>query len=114
MSDWLFPDLYHAKVQPFPTAPYATGSATSKAGADAVQGSLQRRCAELLNVYLEHGPLTDLEAAHYLGWERTSVIPRRHQLVRRGQVQKCGTRKNPRSGVENDVYGLKYGWAAKA
>lgn len=90
-----------------PRAPYATGSATSKAGAEAVKGILTRQCEQLLRAYREHGLLTDWEMAQRLGWERTTVIPRRHTLVRLGQVQKVGTRKNPDSGIANDVYGVK-------
>jgi len=108
-------DLFAPAVRPVSEgwqAPHAKGSATSKAGAEAVQSKLSRQCAELLDLYITAGPLTDWEAAKRLGWERTTVIPRRHTLIRRKQVEKLGTRENPDSGIQNDVYGLSYGWAA--
>ena len=93
------------------TAPYAKGSDTSKAGAEAVKADLSRQCQELLELYREHGPLTDWEAHKLLRWERTTVTARRHGLKTR--VEKLGTRVNPDSGIRNDVFGLSYGWAAK-
>jgi hypothetical protein len=105
------PDVRPVSESPTFSAPYAKGSETSKAGAEAVKADLSRQCQELLELYVTHGPLTDHEAAQLLAWERTTVIPRRHTLMRRQQVEKLGTRENPDSGIQNDVYGLKYGWA---
>lgn len=111
-------DLFVAETVPpergwkAPTsAPYAKGSETSKAGAKAVEAKLSRQCQELLDLYLEHGPLTDWEAKKLLGWERTTVNARRNGLGKR--ITTFGTRVNPDSGIANEVYGLAYGWAAR-
>lgn len=111
MKQPVLTDLFVVAVEQLPTAPYAKDSQTSKAGAEAIQGKLSRQCEELLDLYRVEGPLTDWEAHKRLGWERTTVIARRHGLKHR--VEKLGTRKNPDSGIENDVYGLTYGWATR-
>lgn len=105
MQGDLFPvpapvDPHHEAVK---RAPYQKSSATSKAGADAVQGKLSRQCAQLLDLYVCEGPLSDWDCHLILGWERTTVTARRHGLGE--QVKKMGKRVNPDSGILNDVYG---------
>lgn len=102
----LFDDLYRPTVEPI-TVPFQPSSETSRAGAKRVEKIAGRQCQELAEAYRIKGPMTDHEAAEWLGWERTTVIPRRHQLIHAGQVEKTGTRTNPASGVSNAVYGLK-------
>jgi hypothetical protein len=62
----------------------------------------------VLVAYREHGPLTDAEVEKLTGIGRSSVIPRRTELVRRGLVEKDGrTRKNPATGVSNTLWRLR-------
>jgi len=61
---------------------------------------------QLLAAYKQSGPLTDAEVAERTGLMRTSVIPRRRELMKRGLVVEVGSRKNEQSGVTNTTFGL--------
>lgn len=60
----------------------------------------------LLTIYRKAGPLTDAEAAERTGLMRTSIIPRRRELMKRGLVVEVGHRKNPTTGITNTTFGL--------
>ena len=111
MSLPLFDTDEPARVEPGPlppVPPYQPTSPTSEAGARKAQASAAAQCARLLAAYRTHGEgLTDAEAAYWTGLDRTSVIPRRHALMRDGLVVETGARVNPKSGVKNAVYGVK-------
>lgn len=59
---------------------------------------------QLAALYQAHGPLTDQEAADLLRWPRSSVIPRRTELMVEGRVQRVGTKRNPATGISNTTY----------
>jgi hypothetical protein len=62
-----------------------------------------------LKLLKEHATgLTDLEAAHMMGIERSSVNARRAPLVKQGRVFPAGFRKGA-SGVKNTVWVLRSG-----
>lgn len=65
-------------------------------------GRKQHEYHALLRHVTEHGftknghrffNLTDMEAARWLGWERTTVNGRRNELVRMGLARQDGTRR---------------------
>src|SRR6476660_5499923 len=61
----------------------------------------------ITQLYRRLGPLTDAEVAAELGIERTTVNARRNELIQLGKVSDTGrTRKNPKSGMENTLWGL--------
>ena len=111
MSLPLFPDeaprVIDGPLPPVERVPYQPASATSLEGADKAAEAAQQQCQRLLALYREHPEgLTDTEAACVLGLERTTVIPRRHALMRAGLVVEKSSRVNERSGVRNTVYGV--------
>lgn len=93
-----------------PSAPF-TGKSwnaveCSKAGAEQATAHCSRQCDHLLALYAEHGDLTDAESATLMGLERSSVIPRRRELERRGLVKAIGKRVNAKSGIVNTTWGI--------
>lgn len=92
-----------------PSAPFTGKSWTtvecSKAGAEQATAHCRRQCDQLLALYAQHGDLTDAESATLMGLERSSVIPRRRELMKRGLVQEVGTRDNVTSGIANTTWG---------
>jgi hypothetical protein len=92
-----------------PRVPYQPTSETSQQGAQKAAQTAAAQCQRLLKAYRDHGDLTDAEAAFFLNLERSTVIPRRHECQRTGQVVEKGARVNPKSGVRNTVYGLTEG-----
>lgn len=93
-----------------PSAPFTGKSWTtvecSKAGAEQATAHCSRQCEQLLALYAKHGDLTDAEAAALMGLERSSVIPRRRELERRGLVRAIGKRVNATSGIVNTTWGI--------
>lgn len=93
--------------------PYASSSATSKAGATRAESIHVRMTRELEGLYLALGPLSDAEAAYQMSRiygrpvERTTIIPRRTALVREGIVEAKGPKVNPVTNVQNMRWGLR-------
>lgn len=81
----------------------------SEAGAQRIDGARSRLQREVMALYQVFGPLTDREVADKLGIERTTVIPRRVELIALGVVdaEPKGVRRNLKSGVFNSTWGLK-------
>jgi hypothetical protein len=82
-----------------------TSQACSREGAAAVKAKLATQLMAVLNTY-KYQELTDAQVSSLTGIQRTSVIPRRRELMKRGLVEKKGTARNPDSGVTNVRYGL--------
>lgn len=78
----------------------------SAMGALKADERMGRQMVLLLTAYRQHGPLTDAEMAERIGIQRSTVIPRRRELMARGLVVEVGHRKNPQSGVTNTTFGL--------
>jgi hypothetical protein len=79
----------------------------SAMGAQASGEVAGRQMVTLLTAYREHGSLTDIEIETVTGVQKSSVIPRRRALQKRGLVVEIGHRVNPASGVSNTTYGLQ-------
>jgi hypothetical protein len=78
-------------------------------GARAAAGRANSQTRSYLKLLKEHATgLTDLEAAHMMGIERSSVNARRAPLVKQGRVFPAGFRKGA-SGVKNTVWVLRSG-----
>ena len=77
---------------------------TSREGAQAIAPHAKALALRYQTVLARHPEgVTDAEAAEELRVERTTVIPRRHEL---GPLVACvGTKRAP-SGVRNKLYGL--------
>lgn len=78
---------------------------TSYAGAKAASERVARQAMRLIDAYRDHGPLTDAEAAFFLGVERTTINARRAELIARSLVESKGTRKSVH-GISNTTWGL--------
>lgn len=78
----------------------------SAMGALKAQSFAEAQMQRVLAAYREHGPLTDAEVESITGIDRSSVIPRRTELVKRGLVEKDDgrTRTNPKSGISNTLW----------
>lgn len=95
--------------------PYQRSSSESREGADAIVPHLEELERRVLDAYryAQEIGMTDEEAARFTRIKVTTVIPRRHTLMRRGLVAKIGRRRAP-SGVTVGVYGLaKFARGAK-
>lgn len=79
---------------------------SSHQGAQNASERVGRQMLALLTIYRQHGSQTDAEAAEKSGLMRTSIIPRRRELMRLGLVVEVGSRKNEQTGVTNTVFGL--------
>lgn len=88
-------------------APCQRGSRESRDGAEAIRPHLQALERRVLDAYTyaQEAGMTDEELAKWTRIKRTTVIPRRHGLMRKGLVAKIGRRKAS-SGVTVGVYGL--------
>ena len=79
----------------FAMAPSVNGSATSAKAADLLTpvalNAMQRRVLELLAVWPQG--LTDEEMQRKLGMNPSTQRPRRIELMGKGLVQSCGTRR---------------------
>jgi len=76
--------------------PFAAGSDTSKAAADAMAAKplrVRRDHERIINVLLSGGK-TDNEGIEILGLDGSSYRPRRIELVRMGRVRDSGERRN--------------------
>jgi hypothetical protein len=60
----------------------------------------------VLTAYGQNGALTDIDVEFLTGINRTSVIPRRRELMKRSLVVEVGTKKNEQSGRSNTTYDL--------
>mgnify|MGYP001613731341 CR=1 FL=1 len=78
----------------------------SAEGAKAAGEAIGRQMVLLLTAYRQHGVLTDAAMAELTGIQRSSVIPRRRDLIKRGLVVEVGHAKNPQTGITNTTYGL--------
>jgi hypothetical protein len=65
-----------------------------------------RQALTILSAYRQYGSLTDAEVETRTQIQRSSVIPRRRELMRLGLVMEIGFRKNPASGVTNTTFGV--------
>lgn len=90
---------------PFTGSSPRTRHASSQGAQDASE-RVGRQMVTLLTIYRQQGPLTDAEAAERTGLMRTSIIPRRRELMRRGLVVETGFKKNEQTGVRNTTFGL--------
>jgi transcription initiation factor IIE alpha subunit len=79
---------------PLFAAPAQRHSPTSVAAAEAITPGVANACQRRVLAYLEeHGPATDEEIAAGLGMNPSTARPRRIELVRRGLVVECGTKR---------------------
>lgn len=88
-------------------APYQRGSEESRDGAEAIRphlGELQKRVLDAYRYAQERG-MTDQEAVAWTRIRLSTLIPRRHELMKCGLVAKIG-RRRASSGVTVGVYGL--------
>jgi DNA-binding XRE family transcriptional regulator len=84
----------------------ASSVTTRRQGLDAAALTRDNLWKRMLQLYAQHG-YTDAEMAICLGVERSTVNARRDELVTLEKVRDTGeTRKNPRSGIANTVWGL--------
>lgn len=92
---------------PFTGASVRTRHASSE-GARNASERVGRQMLALLTAYKQAGSegLTDAEMEKVTTIDRSSVIPRRRELMKRGLVVELGSRKNPDSGVTNTSFGL--------
>ena len=93
------------------TAPVQTqGSVRSRhasaEGARHAEERIGRQMLEVMTAYRQYGPLTDVEVEAKTGIQKSSIIPRRRELQKRGLVVELGHRKNPTTGISNTVFGL--------
>lgn len=92
------------------TLPFSGSTRTtrqcSRDGAVSGEERVGRQMVTLLTIYRREGALTDAEAAEKTGLMRTSIIPRRRELMTRGLVVEVGHRKNPTTGIMNTTFGL--------
>ena len=86
-------------------APFQAGSHSSAMGAIDAARRVNPQCATLLAMYQKHGDLTDQDMEDVTGIDRSTVIPRRRELMKQGLVIQVGHRKNPRTGISNTTYG---------
>lgn len=87
--------------------PYQRKSVESREGAEAIRphlGELQKRVLDAYRYAQDRG-MTDQEAVAWTRIRLSTLIPRRHELMKRGLVAKIGRRRAP-SGVTVGVYGL--------
>lgn len=82
-----------------------TAKHCSRMGAEDVVGRAEAQRERLFNTYTVMGPQTDQEMADFLGIDRSSVIPRRTELMEAGRVQKIGWKRNDATGVANTTWG---------
>lgn len=112
MSDLLFDDLYHPRVEPIPSVPVApaqsvTARHCSTMGAEKIARTRSSLWASMLKLYAQQ-PCTDAEIAEALGVAPSTISARRAELIAAKQVDPapCGTRKNPHTGVSNSLWRL--------
>lgn len=81
----------------------------SAMGALKAQPNKEAQHQRMLAMYRQHGGLTDAEMEALTGIDRSSVTPRRTELIKLGLVESdpAGTRKNPQSAVSNKLWRLK-------
>ena len=91
-----------------PIAPSAEPVArhASSMGALSVQAHADAQMQRIFDAYTMYGPLTDLEAQDRTGIQRSSIIPRRRELMKRGLVLAIGSKKE-RTGVTNTTWGRR-------
>ena len=102
---------YTSSSQPEPLRLPFNGRSTrtrrsSRDGAVNASERAATQCIRMLTAYKEAGSLTDAEMSERLGIQRSSVIPRRRELMHRGLVQELGQRKNPATNIINTTFGL--------
>lgn len=106
--DWSTPAVDVSQVSPVGVPIQQHGSLRSRhsssEGAKAVQPHAERQMCTVLDTYKTHGPLCDTEVELLTGIDRSSVIPRRRELEKRGLVIEVGFRKNPKSGRSNTAF----------
>lgn len=107
--DFAKPPVDVTQVSPL-GVPYQGSTArtlhASHQGAVDASERVGRQMLALLTAYRQFGDLTDAEMKQHTGIQRSSVIPRRRELMKRGLVHEVGSRKNPDSGVTNCTFGL--------
>lgn len=111
-----FDQFVHAPVDPSQVSPSGIGKVApsadptakrcSEAGARKISSSIDALHQRMLGHYRLYRELTDAEMADLLGVERTTVIPRRSELMTAKQVRAVGIRMNEKTGVPNRTYGL--------
>lgn len=100
------PDLFTAPIQQQGSLRSRHASAE---GAKSVSERIGRQMVVLMTAYKQHGPLTDAEAAEKTSIQRSTIIPRRHELMKRGLVVEVGHKRNEQTHVTNTTYGLATG-----
>lgn len=94
-----------------PVQGQATGAALhcSSMGAKQARVFNAQQRARMLAIYAERGPLTDVEMETISRIDKSSVTPRRNELIAMGLVEKDDgrVRKNLKSGVNNTLWRLK-------
>lgn len=92
---------------PEPRAPYRRHSPASREGAEDVEDRLDGLQRRVLEAYRRAGEagLIDEELERAVDRKRSTVIPRRHELAKKGLVtEKPVFRREARSGVKCGVY----------
>lgn len=95
--------------EPFTVPAQGASTRTFHASIEGAQDASERaarQALQLLTAYRQYGDLTDAEMEAKTGIQRSSVIPRRRELMKRGLVVEVGHRKNPASGVTNTTFGI--------
>lgn len=86
----------------------ATGAALhcSQMGAKAARVFASQQRERMMAIYAERGPLTDCEMEAISGIDKSSITPRRNELIKFGVVEKDDgrTRRNPRTGISNTLW----------
>lgn len=97
------PDLFSA---PYAISAVQEAEDCSRQGAVKAQEHVARQCLRLLTLYQRVGPLSDRDAAERLNLDRTTVIPRRHELMQRGLVESYGKAAGTK-GLPNTRWGTR-------
>lgn len=118
MKQPVLPDLFVVEVEQLPEVPIAPSASIqakhcSAMGAQKAEESRETLWAAMLGGY-SHSPLSDAELSWSLSVLFSRDIPpstvsaRRHELIEQGLVHPfaIGTRKNPKTGVSNSLWGL--------
>ena len=87
-------------------APYAKGSETSQAAAEAIDanGSAATGRGRILAALVKFGPMTDGEIIERTGMSGDTVRPRRLELAASGLIRKTGEKRKTRAGRPAEVW----------
>lgn len=107
MKQTAFDAFYRQSVedlQPIQSRGSLRSQHASAMGAIRVQPKAAEQRATVYATY-QDGPKSDAQVSALTGIQRSSVIPRRRELMKLGLVVEVGFVRNEHSGVSNTTYG---------